>query len=120
MSFGEHEAFDSTTYEEVPVTVDPHDLLFKHHDHLVLVVEGVVKVEQVRVVEIVHDVDFVTDGCFVAGIRRVDELGDKISARSSFDDTMDNTKCTTAKQSHTHKNIKSTILQYKNHEISKP
>lgn len=84
------------------MTVDSSDLLFKHHDHLVLVVEGIVKVEQVRVMEVVHDVDFVTDGRFVAGVRRVDELGDKISARSSFDDAMDNAKCTTAKQSHTH------------------
>lgn len=103
------ECSNLTTYKEVSC-----NLLFKHHDHFVLVVKGIVKVEEVRVMEIVHDVDFVTNGRFVAGIRRVDEFGYEISARSSFDDTMDDTKSSAVKQSC--RNITNITLRYKNPE----
>ena len=42
-----------------------------------LVLEGVVQVEQFGMVQVVHDVDLVLDGVLVERIRRVDELGDE-------------------------------------------
>jgi len=45
----------------------------------VLVLEGVVQVEQFRVMQLVHDGDLALDGVLVERIRRVDELGDEAS-----------------------------------------
>ena len=54
--------------------------LFKDHDHLVLVLEGIVQVEQFGMMQLVHDVDLVLDGVLVQRVRRVDELGNKVAS----------------------------------------
>lgn len=51
--------------------------LFEDHDHLVLVVESVVQVEQLLVVQLVHQVHLVAHQVLVRRVRSVDELGDK-------------------------------------------
>ena len=45
-----------------------------------LVLEGVVQVEQFRVMQLVHDGDLALDGVLVERIGRVDELGDEASS----------------------------------------
>lgn len=60
-----------------------------------LIFEGIMKIEQFRVVKLVHDVDLVLDGVLVERVRCVDELCDKITAGRFLDGSVDNAKCTT-------------------------
>lgn len=50
-----------------------------------LVLEGVVEVEQFRMVQLVHDADLTFDGVLVERIRSVDELGDEVSSGRFLD-----------------------------------
>ena len=51
------------------------NLQFEDENHLVLVLIGVVEVDQLAVVEVVHDVDLLPDQCLLHGVRDRDELG---------------------------------------------
>ena len=50
-----------------------------------LVLEGVVQVEQFGVVQMVHDADLVLDRLLVERVRRVDELGHETATRRLLD-----------------------------------
>lgn len=46
-----------------------------------LILEGIVEIEQFRMMQLVHQTDLVLDGVLVERIRSVDELGDEVSSR---------------------------------------
>ena len=50
-------------------------LQFKDEDHFILIFKGVVKVYQLAVVEMVHDVDLFPDEGLLHGVADGDELG---------------------------------------------
>src|SRR6218665_1780600 len=72
-------------------------LLFKYHDHFMLVIKSIVQVKQVLMMQVVHDVDFISDGRLVTGVRCVDELRNKVPACRLFHHSMHDSKCTAKK-----------------------
>ena len=50
-------------------------LQFKDENHLVLILEGVVEVDELAVVEVVHDVNLLADQSLLHGVPNGDELG---------------------------------------------
>ena len=46
-----------------------------------LILEGIVEIEQFRMMQLVHQTDLVLDSVLVERIRSVDELGDEVSSR---------------------------------------
>ena len=50
-------------------------LQFKYEDHFVLILEGVVEVDELAVVEMVHDVNLLLDQRLLHGVADGDELG---------------------------------------------
>lgn len=67
-------------------------VLFEDHDHLVLVLERVVQVQQLRMVQLVHDSDLVPDRLLRGGVRSVDELRHERPARRPFHRSVNNSK----------------------------
>ena len=67
---------------------------FQDEDHLVLVLEGVMEVDKLGVVQVVHDVNLILHGVLVQRVRGVDELGHKHTARGLLYAAVDNAKCT--------------------------
>ena len=51
------------------------NLQFKDENHLVLIFEGVVEVDELAVMEVVHDVDLLADQRLLHGVPDGDELG---------------------------------------------
>ena len=50
-------------------------LQFKDENHLVLIFEGVVEVDELAVMEVIHDVDLLADQSLLHGVPDGDELG---------------------------------------------
>ena len=50
-------------------------LQFKDEHHFVLILEGVVEVDELAVVEVVHDVNLLADQSLLHGVANRDELG---------------------------------------------
>ena len=50
-------------------------LQFKDENHLVLILEGVMEVDELAVMEMVHDVDLLADQSLLHGVTNGDELG---------------------------------------------
>ena len=57
------------------VTFNIEDLQFKYEDHFILILEGVVEVDELAVMEMVHDVDLLADQSLLHGVTNGDELG---------------------------------------------
>ena len=51
------------------------NLQFKDENHLVLIFEGVVEVDELAVMEVIHDVDLLADQSLLHGVPDGDELG---------------------------------------------
>ena len=46
-----------------------------------LILEGIVEIEQFRMMQLVHQTDLILDSVLVEWIRSVDKLGDEVSSR---------------------------------------
>ena len=67
-------------------------------DHLVLVLKGIMQVDQLGVVQVVHDVDLVLHRVLVQRVGSVDELGHKHSPRRLLYAAVDHTECTAGQE----------------------
>ena len=73
-------------------------VLFLNEDHLVLVIECVVEVEEARVVELVHDADLMPYRVLVRLLGRVEELAHKVAPGRLLDASMNDAKRTADSQ----------------------
>jgi len=62
----------------------------------VLILEGIVKIEQFRMMQLVHDSDLAFDSVLVERIRSVDKLGDEISSSRLLDSPVHHAKSAAA------------------------
>ena len=66
------------------VTFNIEDLQFKYEDHFILILEGVVEVDQLAVVEMVHDVDLFSDQSLLHRVPDRNKLGSKYMLSLQF------------------------------------
>lgn len=69
-------------------------LQFVDHDHFVVVFEGVVQMDELRMPQVGHNADLLANGFLVQRVRRVNELGRERVASRSFNATVNNTERT--------------------------
>ena len=68
-------------------------LQFKDENHLVLILEGVMEVDELAVMEMVHDVDLFPDQSLLHGVSNWDELGSEDMLSLQFSTSVDHTEC---------------------------
>ena len=67
-------------------------LQFKYEDHFILIFKGVVEVDKLAVVEMVHDVDLFPDQSLLHGVSDGDELGSKDMLSFQFSASVDDSE----------------------------
>lgn len=70
-------------------------LQFQNEHHLIFVLESIMKIDQLRMMELVHNWDLILHSVFVQGVGCVDEFGYKYTTCSFLYAPMHNTKGTT-------------------------
>ena len=71
-------------------------LQFKDEDHFILIFKGVVKVDQLAMMEVVHDVDLFPDQSLLHGVSNWNELSSEYMLSLQFSTSVDNSECSSS------------------------